>query len=151
MVLATTAGVSGCVDKAKCDEAITTTRDALSKNQPDIARQWRDRAWKICNDSAVTSPLDKEITDKEAAIAKQAADSAKVLAEGSQMRMNQATSIWKAFDKLEEKDRTVANLDQYKTKAGRTTEGLPPEYAKQIEDYNAQQYQLRLAPAQAKK
>jgi hypothetical protein len=151
VALATAVVASGCVDKAKCDEAISTTRDALTKNQPDIARQWRDRAWKICNDSTPTAPLDKEITEKEAAIAAQAAASAKALADGAQMRMNQATQIWKAFDKLDEKDRTVATLDQYKAKAARTTQDLPPEYAKQLEDYNDKQYQLRLTPAEAKK
>ena len=60
----------GCVDKEKCEESIRVTRDALTKEQPDIARQWRERAWKICNDPATTAALDKEIVDKEAEIAK---------------------------------------------------------------------------------
>jgi hypothetical protein len=144
-------GAPACVDKAKCDEAISVTRDALSKNQPDIARQWRDRAWKLCNDSTLTSPLDKEITDKEAEIAKTAADSAKQLADAAQQRMNQATSVWKAYDALEAKDRTAQTLDQYKSRAAKMTQGLPPEYAKQIDDYNAAQYSRRLGAAQATK
>jgi hypothetical protein len=140
-----------CVDKAKCDEAIQVTRDALAKEQPEIARQWRDRAWKICNDTTLTSPLDKEIVDKEAVLAKRAADSAKQIADASQERLNQATAAWKAYDGLDAKDRTSAKLDEYKVRAARMTQGLPPEYAKQIDDYNAAQYARRLGTAQAAK
>jgi hypothetical protein len=140
---------TGCVDKEKCDEAIKTTRDALAKDQPDIARQWRDRAWKLCNDSSQTSPLDKEITDKEAELAKRVADTTKQTADAAQGRLNQATGVWKAYDALDVKDKTEAKLDQYKASAARMTQGLPPEYAKQVEDYNEQQYSRRLAAAQA--
>jgi hypothetical protein len=139
----------GCVDKEKCDEAIRVTREALSKEQPDIARQWRDRAWKICNDSALTSALDKELTDRETEIAKRVADSAKQVADAAQQRLNQATSLWKAFDHEDEKLRTAERLDQFKTKAAQLTQGLPPEYAKQIEDYNESQYARRLTAIEA--
>jgi len=144
-------GAPGCVDKAKCDEAIQVTRDALAKEQPDIARQWRDRAWKMCNDATLTSPLDKEIVDKEAEIAKRAADNAKQIADASQARLNQATAVWKAYDGLEAKDRTTATLDEYKARAARMTQGLPAEYAKQVDDYNAAQFARRLGAAQAAK
>ena len=144
-------GAPACVDKQKCDEAISVTRDALTKDQPDIARQWRDRAWKLCNDATLTSPLDKEIVDKEAELAKRAADSAKQMADAAQQRLNQATTIWKSYDALDPKDRTAAKLEQYKANAARMTQGLPPEYAKQIDDYNAAQYSRRLGAAQASK
>ena len=139
-MLATLLGAPSCVDKAKCDEAIQVTRDALAKEQPELARQWRDRAWKMCNDATLTSPLDKEIVDKEAELAKRAADNTKQIADASQARLNQATAVWKAFDGLDAKDRTTAKLDEYKSRAARMTQGLPPEYAKQIDDYNAGQY-----------
>jgi hypothetical protein len=142
---------TGCVDKEKCDEAIRVTRDALSKDQPDLARQWRERAWKLCNDATLTAPLDKEIVDKEAELAKRAADAQKQLGEAAQQRLNQATSVWKAYDALDAKDRTAAMLDEYKSRAGRMTQGLPPEYAKQVEDYNAAQYARRVGAAQAAK
>ncbi|HVU05003.1 MAG TPA: hypothetical protein VHE30_24810 [Polyangiaceae bacterium] len=138
-------GAVGCVDKEKCDEAIRVTRDALSKDQPDIARQWRDRAWKICNDSEKTAPLDKEITDKEAEAAKKAADLAKGVATAAQQRMNQAQGVWLAFDKLPEKDHTLERLDAHRDTAARMSNGLPPEYAQQVETYNAQQYANRKA------
>jgi hypothetical protein len=144
-------GAPGCVDKQKCDEAIQVTRDALAKDQPELARQWRDRAWKMCNDATLTSPLDKEIVDKEAEIAKRTADNTKQIADASQQRLNQATAVWKAYDGLEAKDRTTAMLDEYKSRAARMTQGLPAEYAKQIDDYNAAQYARRLSAAQATK
>jgi hypothetical protein len=136
---------SGCVDKEKCDEAIRVTRDSLSKQQPDLARQWRDRAWKICSDSNLTAPLDKEIVDKEAEIAKKAADAAKAVADAAQSRINTAQKTWLTFDKLDEKDHTEERLDTYKDRAARYSQGLPPEYAKQVDDYNAGQYAKRKA------
>ena len=146
--------VVGCVDKEKCDEALKTTRDALAKEQPDIARQWRDRAWKICNDSAVTGPLDHEIMDKEADIAKRAADAVKAVADGAQQRLNTATAIWKAYDKLDPKEHTEAILEAHRAKAARMSEGLPPEYAAQIDAYNNGQFGKRkfalAVPAAAK-
>jgi hypothetical protein len=134
---------SACVDKEKCDEALRVTREALTKDQPDIARQWRDRAWKICNDSAVTSPLDKEITDKEAEIAKRAQDAAKAVADAAQQRLHTAAVVWRSFDKLDAKEQTAERLTAYKEKADKMSEGLPPEYAKQIEASNTTQYENR--------
>ncbi len=133
----------GCVDKQKCDEAIQVTRDALAKDQPDIARQWRDRAWKICNDPSMTTPLDKEITDKEAEIQKRATDQTKAIADAAQQRMNTSTAVWKGFDKLDPKAKTEAALDAYRDKAQRMSDGLPADYAKQVDDYNARAYEQR--------
>jgi len=149
VVAAASIFATACVDKEKCDEAIRVTREALTKEQPDIARQWRDRAWKICNDSTLTSGLDKEITDKEAELAKRVADNAKQVADAAQQRLNQATSLWKAFDHEDEKLRTAERLDQFKTKAAQMAQGLPPEYAKQVLDYNESQYARRLTAIEA--
>ena len=102
VVAAASVFATACVDKEKCDEAIRVTREALTKEQPDIARQWRDRAWRICNDSTLTSGLDKELTDKEAELAKRVADNAKQIADGAQQRLNQATSLWKAVSGIPE-------------------------------------------------
>jgi hypothetical protein len=134
---------TSCVDKQKCDEAIQVTRDSLAKDQPDIARQWRDRAWKICNDPSMTTPLDKEITDKEAEIQKRAADQTKAIADAAQQRMNTSTAVWKGFDKLDPKAKTEAALDAYRDKAQKMSDGLPTDYAKQLDDYNARAYEQR--------
>ena len=140
---------TGCVDKEKCDEALRVTREALSKEQPDIARQWRDRAWKICNDSAITSPLDKEILDKETELKKRAEDLQKQVADAAKKRINTAQAVWLGFDKLEEKDRTLERLTAHQHKASRMARGLPPEYQKQIEDYNAREFGKRKAAVEA--
>jgi hypothetical protein len=138
-------GTGGCVDKEKCDEAIRVTRDALAKEQPDIARQWRERAWKICNDATTTATLDKEIVDKEAALAKRAADAVKAVGESAQQRINAATAVWRGFDKLDEKERTPESLEAYRQKAARMSQGLPPEYAAQIDTYNSGEFEKRRA------
>jgi hypothetical protein len=54
-------------DQAKCDEALATARQALKAGQADLMGQWRDRAYKYCEDPAATSGLDKEIVDTQAA------------------------------------------------------------------------------------
>jgi hypothetical protein len=135
--------LAGCVDKEKCDEAIRVTRDALSKDQPDLARQWRDRAWKICNDANLTSPLDKEIVDKEAELKKRADDLQKQISDAAQQRINTAQTVWREFDRLDEKSRTPERLEAHREKAAKMSAGLPPEYAKQIDDYNQRQYDQR--------
>jgi hypothetical protein len=146
---------TGCVDKEKCDEAVRVTREALSKEQPDLARQWRDRAWKICDDSAITSPLDQQILEKEAELKKREEDLQKQVAESAKKRINTAQKVWLAFDQLEEKDRTADRLAAHKQKAAKMAQGLPPEYQKQIEDYNQREFGKReaavAAAAKAKK
>lgn len=144
-------GTGGCVDKEKCEEAIRVTRDALSKEQPDIARQWRERAWKICNDAAMTAALDKEIVAKEAELAKRTADAVKAVGESAQQRMHTATAVWKSFDKLDEKDRTLERLDAHHEKADRMSQGLPPEYVTQITAYNSAEFEKRRAAAKRAK
>jgi hypothetical protein len=144
---------AGCVDKEKCEQAVTVTRDALAKEQTDLARQWRDRAWKMCDDQAGTQALDKEIVDKEAELRKRADDAAKAAGLAAQQRMNTATAVWRGFDALDEKDRTLERLEPYREKASRMSSGLAPEYAQQIDVYNASEYAKRkaLAAAAAKK
>jgi hypothetical protein len=136
---------TGCVDKENCNQAISTTRDALAKSQPDLARQWRDRAWKVCNDPTLTGPLDQEIVAKEAEIAKAASNSQQQIAAAGQARLNTATNVWKGFDKVDPKDKTQALLDTYKAKADQMSQGLPAEYASQVDAYNAKQYEQRRA------
>ena len=138
-----------CVDKEKCEQAVSVTRDALAKEQTDIARQWRDRAWKLCDDQAGTQALDKEIVAKEAEIQKRAEDAVKAAGLAAQQRMNTATAVWKGFDALEEKQRTVERLEPYREKASRMSSGLSTEYAQQIDAYNASEYTKRKALAEA--
>lgn len=79
-------------DQAKCDEALSATRQALKSGQDDLMRQWRDRAWKYCEDPATAQGLDKEISDaQQAELAKKQAEEAekKKLAQ-----LGQAFATW---------------------------------------------------------
>jgi hypothetical protein len=103
----------------------------------------------MCDDQAGTQALDKEIVAKEAEIAKRAEDAAKAAGLAAQQRMNTATAVWKGFDALEEKERTVDRLEPYREKASRMSGGLAPEYAQQVDMYNAREYAKRKALAEA--
>jgi len=73
------ASIAACSvkDQAKCDEALATSRQALKAEQEDLMRQWRDRAWKYCEDPAEVQTLDKEIVNtKAAALQKKQAEEA---------------------------------------------------------------------------
>jgi len=62
--------LSGCKgkDPQKCDEALSTTRSALARETFDAAQQWREYAWKHCEDRAVLDGLDRELTAKRAEV-----------------------------------------------------------------------------------
>jgi hypothetical protein len=138
-----TLSASACKDQEKCDEAIRVTREAINKEQTDVARQWRDRAWKMCDDPATVANLDKEILAKEEEVKKRAEDEAKKVADAAQARMEKAGKVWKKFDKLEDDDKTLSRLDKHRETAERMTKGLPDDYKKQIEKFNDKQYKRR--------
>ena len=60
-------------DKAKCDQAQATVHTALEQDNPQLARQWRDYAWKQCEDQTALGQLDQAILAKEAELADKAA------------------------------------------------------------------------------
>ena len=63
--------IQGCQtkDPEKCSQAQQTTKQALAIGDFSLARQWREHAYKQCDDPGVLSALDKEIVDTEAALA----------------------------------------------------------------------------------
>jgi hypothetical protein len=143
LVAASTLSSAGCTNKEQCDEGVRVTRDALTKEQTELARQWREYTWKVCQDAQLVSQLDREILDKETEIRKRAEDEAKKIGEAAQQRMTQAGKVWVAFDELDEKRQTRDRLLQYKDKAAKMGQGLPEEYVKQIEDYNEREFERR--------
>jgi hypothetical protein len=136
-------GASGCENKETCNEAIRVTRDALSKEHTAVARQWRDYAWKVCSDQSQLAPLDQEIVAKEAEVKKRAEDEAKRVADAAKKRMDTAQRVWLNFDKEEEEKQTLDRLETYRDKAEKMSEGLPDEYKKQIDAYNAKEFARR--------
>lgn len=138
--LASSVATAGCVDQEKCDEAIRVTRDALTKEQPALARQWRERAYAMCDDTATLGTLDQEIVAKEGELAKREEDRKKQIEDAAQRRMKLAGTVWRKFSKLDKKQMTLANLERYRDKASQMSKGLPDDYGKQIDDYNQKQY-----------
>ncbi|HEX6766073.1 MAG TPA: hypothetical protein VF103_11360 [Polyangiaceae bacterium] len=62
--------IQGCQkkDPEKCAQAQATTKQALAIGDFALARQWREHAYKQCDDPGALSALDKEIVDTEAAL-----------------------------------------------------------------------------------
>jgi hypothetical protein len=63
-------GIQGCQkkDPEKCAQAQQTTKQALAIGDFALARQWREHAYKQCDDPGALSALDKEVVDTEAAL-----------------------------------------------------------------------------------
>jgi hypothetical protein len=139
--------VAGCKDQQKCDDGLKTARQAMQDEflDMDLARKWRDYAGKVCGAGPAIEALDKEIVDREAAIAKATEDRAKAEADTGKKAMDAAAKIWKKFDKSEDKDKTAANLKKAKAKAKKLLIGLTPVYAEQVKKYNDKEYKKREA------
>ncbi len=139
------AGLVGCKDQQKCDEALATARKSMQDEFLDmaLARQWRDRAGKMCGAGPELETLDKEILDKEAAIIKAAEDKAKAEAEAGQKAIEEAGKVWSGYDDLEDKEKDKKALKKAKKEAQKLEKGLAVEYAKQIRAYNEKQFDKR--------
>jgi hypothetical protein len=70
--------VAGCnpADPAKCEEALKVTRDAIARENFAGAQEWREYAWKQCEDRSTLEALDQQLVAKRAEVAavKRAAD-----------------------------------------------------------------------------
>lgn len=60
-------------DPEKCQQGMTVTRQALTGEDFALARQWRDYAYKNCDDATTLGALDQEIVNKEAEVQKKKA------------------------------------------------------------------------------
>ncbi len=135
----------GCEDKQRCDDSIATTRKAIEVKDFKAARQWRDFTWKACSDKAVIATFDKAILDGEAAERTALAEATKRTQQQAQKRINRAQRTWYGFDGLEKSARTQAALDKTLAEAKRQGDGLPPQYAQKIADFNQAEYEKRRA------
>ena len=68
-------------DPEKCQQAMATTRQALTAEDFALARQWREYAYKHCDDPATLSSLDQELVNKEAETNRRAQEQAAKKAE----------------------------------------------------------------------
>ncbi len=69
---ASTISLCSTKDKTKCEQARSAVRTALDQSNLPSAKQWREQAWKQCDDRAALDRLDKDIVDKEAEVAAKA-------------------------------------------------------------------------------
>lgn len=146
-------GLAGCKDKKKCDEALNTTREALKVEDTALARQWRDRTWKMCGDATQLGVLDGEILAKEEEIAKKVVDAAKAAREAAEAKVGEIERLWRGIDKLDafqkegkkfERDKVEAEIKSAFAEGKRMLKGLDEVYAKQIGQFHSKQYKKRL-------
>lgn len=66
LAVASTLAGSGCnrADPAKCEEALKVTRDAIDRENFAGAQQWREYAWKQCEDRSTLEGLDRQLVAK---------------------------------------------------------------------------------------
>ena len=131
-------------DPARCEQSAATVRQAISLEDFESARKWRDYTWKVCDERAVVATLDKEILDGEAALDAKTKASAQAQQLAKQ-RINAAQAAWYAFDRASPEAHTEDALDATRKSAKRLEEGLPPAFAEKIAAYNSAQYEKRLA------
>jgi hypothetical protein len=84
-------GLAACKKKdgEKCDNAQKVTRQAADVGDFPLARQWREYAYKHCDDKAALEALDKEVVEKERQKAEQSA-----AAERAQRELEQLLRIF---------------------------------------------------------
>lgn len=71
LVLVTTLSAFGCSEKdaAKCQEALDGTRKSVAAGDASLTTQWRERAYKYCEDQTALVTLDREVSEKQSALA----------------------------------------------------------------------------------
>ncbi len=86
-LLVTSLSLAACSgkDAAKCAEALSTTRQALTAQDMTAATAWRTYAYKQCADASELANLDREITAKQTEIATKAAEKTKRAARKKQL------------------------------------------------------------------
>lgn len=161
-VLVTLLGASGCKDKAKCDEAEQTTKQALGVDDTALARQWRERTWKMCGDKGKVDALGKEILAKEEEIANRAVAAAQKARQEAEAKVDELKRLWVGVDKLDmfkatgkkfEKDKLEAEIKNAYAEGKRMLKGIDEVYGKELLKFHTKLYKRRLAALeeQAKK
>jgi hypothetical protein len=152
-------GTSGCKDKKKCEEAEQTTKQALGVDDTALARQWRDRTWKMCGDSGKLAALDKEILAKEEEIANRAVAAAQKARQEAEAKVEELKRLWVGVDKLDmfratgkkfEKDKLEAEIKNAYAEGKRMLNGIDEAYAKDLLKFNTKLYKRRLAALEEK-
>lgn len=152
VVLAGLASLTGCKDQEKCTDALQTARQAMQDEYLDmaLARQWREHAGKICGVGPELETLDREIMERETALAKAAEEKAKAEADAGHRAIEEAKALWRGFDELEKADKDLKALKKTYSASKKLVVGLVPAYAEQVTAYNEKQYERRKAKLEEK-
>lgn len=147
VVLTGLASLVGCKDQEKCTEALQTARQAMQDEYLDmaLARQWREHAGKICGVGPELETLDREILERESALAKAAEEKAKAEADAGRAAIEESKSLWGGYDELEKADKDLKALKKTYSASKKLVVGLVPVYAEQVKAYNEKQYERRKA------
>jgi hypothetical protein len=155
----TLVGLSGCKDKKKCEEAEATTKQALNVEDTALARQWRERTWKMCGDKGKVDALGKEILAKEEEIANRAQAAAQAARDLAQSKVEELKRLWVGIDKLDmfkatgkkfEKDKLEAEIKNAYAEGKRMLNGVDEAYAKDLLKFHSKLYKRRLAALEEK-
>jgi hypothetical protein len=159
VVLVTLLSAGGCKDKAKCSEAEETTKKALAVDDTALARQWRERTWKMCGDKGKLAAIDQEILAKEEEIANRAVLAAQKAHDDAQAKVDELKRLWVGVDKLDmfratgkkfEKDKLLAEIKNAYAEGKRMLNGIDDAYAKDLLKFNNKLYKRRLAALEEK-
>src|SRR5262245_49290792 len=63
-------------DPEKCQQGMTVARQAMASEDFALAKQWREYAWKNCEDQTGLATLDQELANKEAEVTRRKSDEA---------------------------------------------------------------------------
>ncbi len=85
LVLSLLLGACSKKDEAKCTEATQAVQSSVAAENFDLARQWRERAYKYCEDDGSLASLDSEIVNKQQQIAEKKAADDRRIAEATQL------------------------------------------------------------------
>jgi hypothetical protein len=69
----------------QCEQAMTTTRQAVEAQNMELVQQWRDFAYKRCEDKSALAALDQQIVAKQAEVTQRKADEERKKTETAQL------------------------------------------------------------------
>jgi hypothetical protein len=112
--------LAGCSRKSaeKCADGQKVARQAVAGGDFALAKQWREYAYKQCDDASVLAALDQEIVNKEAAVTAEAARVAKSKAD--------TAALVKLFLEFVAANRAAPNAASAAPTCETPPEGSPP-------------------------
>lgn len=123
------AALAGCAQKSaeKCADGQKVARQAIEGGDFALAKQWREYAYKQCDDASALAALDQEIVNKEAAVTAEAERAAKAKAD--------TAALVKLFVEFVAANRAAPNAASATPTCETPPEGSPPPKAGTEKDH----------------